>query len=76
MQKLTGNELFLTQDFLAQMMGVRRTSVTEIAQELQAAGMITYSRGRIHIEDLAKIQRRACECDSAVNSHFARIFEV
>jgi CRP-like cAMP-binding protein len=76
MQKLAGNDLILTQEFLAQMMGVRRTSVTEIAQELQAAGMITYSRGRIHIEDLAQIQRRACECDAAVNSHFARIFEV
>jgi CRP-like cAMP-binding protein len=55
MQKLVGEDLILTQEFLAQMMGVRRTSVTEVCVGLQRAGMITYSRGRIHIVDLAKI---------------------
>jgi CRP-like cAMP-binding protein len=74
MQKLVGDDLILTQEFLAQMMGVRRTSVTEIAVGLQRAGMITYSRGRIHIENLASIQRTACECDDAVNSNYDRIF--
>lgn len=74
MQKLVGNELPLTQDFIAQMMGVRRTSVTEAAGDLQRADMITYSRGRIHITDLVKIQATACECDTAVNSHYTRIF--
>src|ERR1700712_4134416 len=73
MQKLVGNDLLLTQEFLAQMMGVRRTSVTEVAVALQNAGMIAYSRGRIQIKDLAKIQATACECDGAVNSHYARI---
>jgi CRP-like cAMP-binding protein len=73
MQKLVGDELSLTQEFLAQMMGVRRTSVTEIAGELQRLGMISYSRGHIRIRDLAQIQERACECDEAVNSHYARI---
>lgn len=63
MQHLAGDDLLLTQEFLAQMMGVRRTSVTDVAQELQKLGMISYSRGHIHIRDLAQIQQRACECD-------------
>jgi CRP-like cAMP-binding protein len=75
MQKLVGDDLMLTQEFLAQMMGVRRTSVTEVAGELQRAGMISYSRGHIHINDLTQIQHRACECDKTVNSHYVRIFE-
>ncbi|WP_299802883.1 Crp/Fnr family transcriptional regulator [Tardiphaga sp.] len=75
MQKLVGDDLLLTQEFLAQMMGVRRTSVTQVAANMQREGMITYSRGRIHINDLDKIRAAACECDSAVNSHYARIIE-
>jgi CRP-like cAMP-binding protein len=75
MQRLAGDDLPLTQEFLAQMMGVRRTSVSQVAGDLQRAGMITYSRGRIQITDLAMIQRTACECDDAINSHYARIFQ-
>jgi CRP-like cAMP-binding protein len=75
MHRLVGNDLPLTQEFLAQMMGVRRTSVTEVAQELQKAGMISYSRGRVHIIDIGKVEERACECDSAINSHHFRIFD-
>jgi CRP-like cAMP-binding protein len=75
MQKLAGDELLLTQEFLAQMMGVRRTSVTQVAGDLQRAGMITYTRGRIQIIDLAKIQATACECDDAVNLHYAKAFK-
>jgi CRP-like cAMP-binding protein len=73
MHRLVGDELPLTQEFLAQMMGVRRTSVTEVAGDLQRAGMITYSRGRIHLLDVGKIRQYACECDDAVNSHYDRI---
>jgi CRP-like cAMP-binding protein len=73
MQKLVGNDLRLTQEFLAQMMGVRRTSVTEVAGRLQREGMITYSRGRIQILDLSKIQATACECDQALNDNYERI---
>src|SRR5437764_5784514 len=51
MHDLVGVDLELTQEFLAQMMGVRRTTVTEVAGDLQQAGMITYSRGRINIVD-------------------------
>lgn len=74
MHDLAGPDLPLTQEFLAQMMGVRRTSVTEVAGELQKAGMITYSRGRIRLLDLDMINQRACECGSDVRSHYRRIF--
>lgn len=74
MHDLAGNDLPLTQEFLAQMMGVRRTSVTEVAGELQKAGMITYSRGRIRLLDLDMINQRACECEGDVRSHYRRIF--
>jgi len=74
MHELVGDDLPLTQEFLAQMMGVRRTSVTGVALELQKAGMISYSRGRIHIKDVGLIQQWACECDGDVRSHYRRIF--
>jgi Mn-dependent DtxR family transcriptional regulator len=57
------------------MMDVRRTSVTQVAGDLRKAGMITYARGRIHIEDLEEIRAWACECDSDVRSHYRRIFQ-
>lgn len=74
MHDLAGADIPLTQEFLAQMMGVRRTSVTEVAGELQKAGMITYARGRIRILDLDMIQQRACECESDIRSHYRRVF--
>lgn len=74
MHDLAGPDLPLTQEFLAQMMGVRRTSVTEVAGDLQKAGMITYSRGRIRLLDLDMINQRACECEGDVRSHYRRIF--
>ena len=74
MHELVGSDLLLTQEFLAQMMGVTRTSVTTVASELQKAGMITYSRGRLHIVDIAQIQKWACECEEDVRSHYRRIF--
>jgi CRP-like cAMP-binding protein len=74
MHELAGTDLPLTQEFLAQMMGVRRTSVTSVAGELQKAGMIAYSRGRIRLLDLDMIRQWACECESDVRSHYRRIF--
>src|ERR1700712_481461 len=62
MHDLVGDDIPLTQEFLAQMMGVRRTSVTEVAGELQRAGMISYSRGRIRIKEVNLIRQWACEC--------------
>lgn len=52
----------LTQEFLAEMLGVRRTSVTEVASKVQSAGVITYSRGVIRILDRPALQRMSCEC--------------
>jgi CRP-like cAMP-binding protein len=75
MHDLAGVNLELTQEFLAQMMGVRRTSVTQVAGHLQKAGMITYSRGRIHIVDLEQVRAWACECDGDIRSHYRRIFQ-
>ena len=74
MHDLAGIDLSITQEYLAQMMGVRRTTVTEIASQLQKAGIITYRRGRIHLDDLEQIRQRACECDEEVRSHYRRIF--
>jgi CRP-like cAMP-binding protein len=59
----TGSEkLALTQEFLAQMLGVRRTTVTLLAQALQRQGFITYRRGQIHVLDRAALEKQACEC--------------
>jgi CRP-like cAMP-binding protein len=52
----------LTQEFLAEMLGVRRTSVTEVASRVQNAGVITYSRGVIKILDRPALMRMSCEC--------------
>jgi CRP-like cAMP-binding protein len=52
----------LTQEFLAEMLGVRRTSVTEVASKVQSSGAITYSRGVIKILDRAALSRMSCEC--------------
>lgn len=57
-----GDTLQLTQEFLAEMLGVRRTSITEVATRMQGAGVITYSRGIIKIVDRPALMRRACEC--------------
>ena len=74
MHDLVGPDLSLTQEFFARMMGVRRTSVTTVAGTLQSAGLISYSRGRLHIADIDQIRKRACECDDAVRSHYQRMF--
>src|SRR5436190_200377 len=75
MNDLVGPDLPLTQDFLAQMMGVRRNSVSEVARELQSAGIISYKRGHMHITDLEQLRASACECDQDVRSHYRRIFQ-
>src|SRR5436305_197085 len=59
-----------TQEFLAEMLGVRRSSVSVVAHTLQQAGMIRYSRGRIHIVDLAALRETTCECYGTIESHY------
>jgi CRP-like cAMP-binding protein len=71
---LSGSDtLDLTQEFLAQMLGVQRTSVSIVAHTLQKAGLITYSRGRIKITDLKGLRETACECYGTVKSHYDRL---
>lgn len=60
--RIGGNVITLTQDFLAQMLAVRRPTVTLIAQKLQNAGLIRYRRGRITITDHEGLEKLACEC--------------
>ena len=63
--------LNFTQEFIAEMLGVRRTSVTLAAKTLQEAGLIKYNRGQIQILDLAGLQESTCECYEAVKHHYA-----
>jgi CRP-like cAMP-binding protein len=63
--------LNFTQEFIAEMLGVRRTSVTLAARTLQEAGLIKYNRGQIQILDLAGLQESTCECYEAVKHHYA-----
>lgn len=69
------DEFELTQDFLSQMLGVRRATVSEVASEFQKAGYITYTRGRLTILDRAGLERTACACYEVVRSTFARLLD-
>jgi hypothetical protein len=72
---LTGSDsLELTQEFLAQMLGVRRSSVSVVAGTLQKAGFIKYSRGHIRLLDIAQLEDGACECYETVKGHYERLF--
>ena len=68
------DDLMLTQEFLAQMLGVRRPSVSIVASPLQKAGLIKYSRGRIRVLDVKGLKKEACECYDTVKAHYQRLF--
>jgi CRP-like cAMP-binding protein len=73
-RELSGSDtLGLTQEFLAQMLGVRRSSVSLVANTLQTAGLIRYSRGRIEITDLEGLRSTSCECYGRVKMHYDRL---
>jgi CRP-like cAMP-binding protein len=71
--RLDGDTIQLTHEFLSQMLGVRRTTVTVVANILQRAGLIRYQRGNIKIVDRPGLEARACECYAAVRRNIARI---
>jgi CRP-like cAMP-binding protein len=73
LDRMTGSELILTQELIAQMAGVRREGVTSAAGKLQQAGIITYSRGRIRVRDRAALEARACECYRVVRQEYDRL---
>jgi CRP-like cAMP-binding protein len=71
--RLESNNIKLTHEFLSQMLGVRRTTVTVVANMLQQAGLIRYHRGQIEIVDRAGLEARACECYEAIRRHVEEI---
>lgn len=71
---LPGNQLNMTQELIANMLGVRREAITEAAGKIQAAGLIEYSRGHITVVDRSGLEARSCECYAAVKSEYDRIF--
>jgi len=73
--RMESEYLHLTQEFLAQMLGVQRSTVTVAAGELQRNGMIGYSRGRIHILDRTGLAAKACECYGIVNAVYDRMLK-
>jgi CRP-like cAMP-binding protein len=68
------DEVNLTQEYLATMLGVRRPGVTEVAGKLRAEGLIDYTRRRIRITDRARMERLACECYGRVKGEYERLF--
>jgi CRP-like cAMP-binding protein len=68
-----GEELVMTQELIANMLGVRREGVTEAAQKLQKAGLISYSRGRITLRNRAGLQNHSCECYAALKREYGRL---
>lgn len=73
LDRLPSNELCMTQELIANMLGVRREGVNEAAGNLQTAGLIQYNRGRITVLDRAGLEKRVCECYEVVKVESARL---
>ncbi len=73
LDRLSSNELTMTQEQISNMLGVRREGVTEAAGKLRAAGLINYSRGKITVLDRAKLEERVCECYRVVKRESDRL---
>lgn len=71
--RVQSDQFLLTQEFLGMMLGVRRTSVTDVAGELRQQKLINYSRGRVTILNRSDLERRACECYSVSKKEFDRL---
>ena len=74
LDRTAGDQLDITQERISHMLGVRREGVTEAAGQLQAAGLIHYSRGHITVLDRPRLEARACECYAAVKAEQARLY--
>ena len=70
---LNDDDVPLTQEFLSQMLGVQRSSLTLVARRLQESGLIDYHRGHIRLIDIEALQDTTCECYAAINAHFHRL---
>jgi CRP-like cAMP-binding protein len=73
LDRLPGNELVVTQEVIANMLGVRREGVTEAAVALQRAGLISYRRGHITVLDRPGLEKRSCECYAVVKAEYDRL---
>jgi Mn-dependent DtxR family transcriptional regulator len=73
LDRLQSNELSMTQELIANMLGVRREGVTEAAGKLQDAGLIRYRRGTISVLDRPGLEARVCECYHVVKTEFDRL---
>ena len=73
LDRLQSTELVMTQELIANMLGVRREGVTEAASSLQRAGLIHYRRGHITVVDRPGLDRRTCECYSVVQKEYDRV---
>ncbi len=73
LDRLRSNELLMTQELIANMLGVRREGVTEAARKLQKSELIKYTRGHITILDRPGLEERACECYAVVHKEFTRL---
>ena len=73
LDRLPSQELLMTQELIANMLGVRREGVTEAAGKLQRAGLIKYSRGRITVLDRPGLEREVCECYAVVKKEYDRL---
>jgi hypothetical protein len=71
--RVSSDQFLLTQEFLGMMLGVRRTSVTDVAHELKHRKLIEYSRGRVTILDRSGLEDRACECYFVIKKEFDRL---
>ena len=73
LDRLRSNQLVVTQELIANLLGVRREGVTEAAGRLHAAGLITYRRGRITVLERAELEHRSCECYAVVKREYDRL---
>lgn len=73
LDRLSGSELVMTQELIANMLGVRREGVTEAALKLQSSGLIRYARGHISVLDRAGLEERTCECYAVVKREYDRL---
>ena len=73
LDRLQGSNLVMTQELIANMLGVRREGVTEAAGKLQNVGLIRYARGRITVLDRPGLEQRSCECYAVVKKEYDRL---
>ncbi|MGA8706269.1 MAG: Crp/Fnr family transcriptional regulator [Steroidobacteraceae bacterium] len=73
LDRLNSSQLVMTQELIANMLGVRREGVTEAAGNLHKAGLIKYRRGRITVLDRTMLERRSCECYAVVKKEYDRL---